>query len=46
MARILNIPEFDRAFKEVEEARRRRGAARRPASTVLTAGIDGETLGG
>lgn len=32
--------------EELEEARRRRGAARRPASTVLTSGLDGETLGG
>lgn len=31
--------------EELEEIRRRRGA-RRPASTVLTAGGDGETLGG
>lgn len=31
---------------ELEEIRRRRGGQRRPASTVLTAGGDGETLGG
>lgn len=32
--------------EEAEEARRRRGSPRRPASTVLTSGADGETLGG
>lgn len=32
--------------EDLEEARRRRGTPRRPTSTVLTAGTDGETLGG
>lgn len=32
--------------EELEAARRRRGTPRRPASTVLTASGDGDTLGG